>query len=117
MKAVLETTVVEQQHESHEQFMTRRSGAMAGMIGMLQSRLEILDIELSTNLQFSDLPKESLLHSMKDMRVGLLETLIKFNREWATMQQYEDTDSGKEMNDRRYKEYTTKLDALKTLVL
>lgn len=108
---------MEDQYETHEQFMTRRGGQMAGMIGLLQSRLEIAEIELGTVLEFSNHPKESLLYSIKSARMGVLETLIKFVNEWAEMQQYDENDYGKEMTDRRLKEYTEKLEALKTLVL
>lgn len=108
---------IEDQFESHEQFMTRRSSAMAGMIGLLQSRLEIAEIELDTLLQFSNHPKQSLLYSVKSIREGVLETLIKFTNEWADMQRYEISDYGKELSDRRLTEYTTKLETLKTLAL
>jgi hypothetical protein len=108
---------IEDQYETHEQFMTRRGAAMAGMIGLLQSRLEIAEIELDTLLQFSNHPKQSLLYSVKSIREGVLETLIKFTNEWADMQRYDEGDYGKEMSERRLTEYTTKLETLKTLAL
>jgi len=115
MKAVLET-VVEQPTESHMDFMYRRSGAMAGMIGMLSSRLEIVEMELRWDIKDEDAPMY-LRRSAKRMREEVLETLIRYQQEWADMQQYEDGDIGMDMHKRKMTEYTTELEALKTLVL
>jgi hypothetical protein len=51
------------------------------------------------------------------MRTDILETLIRYQNEWADMQQYSNEDYGKEMYERKIAEYTTELEALKTLAL
>ena len=115
MKAVLET-VVEQPTETHMEFMYRRSSAMAGMIGMLSSRLEILEIELRWDIKDEQAPMY-IRRNAKRMREEVLETLIRYQQEWADMQQYEDGDIGMDMHKRKMTEYTTELEALKTLIL
>jgi hypothetical protein len=115
MKAVLET-VVETPTESHTDFMYRRSHAMAGMIGLLSSRLEIINVELKWDMLDTSMPMTNRL-SAKRMRQEVLETLIKYQNEWADMQQYEDGEIGKEIHDRKIAEYTTDLESLKTFVL
>jgi hypothetical protein len=47
----------------------------------------------------------------------ILETLIRYQNEWANMQQYETGDVGLGMYERKIAEYTTELEALKTLAL
>jgi len=51
------------------------------------------------------------------MRMEILETLIAYQNEWAKMQQYSNEDYGKTMYENKVKEYTTELEALKTLAL
>ena len=51
------------------------------------------------------------------MRMEILETLIKYQEDWADMQQYSNTDYGKIIYENKVKEYTTELEALKTLAL
>jgi len=115
MKAVLET-VVEQPTESHMEFMYRRSSAMAGMIGLLSSRLEILEIELRWDVNDEQAPMY-VRRNVKRMREEILETLIKYQQEWAEMQQYEKGEIGMDIHKRKMNEYTTELNALKTLAL
>lgn len=115
MKAVLET-VVEQPTESHMEFMYRRSSAMAGMIGLLSSRLEILEIELRWDVNDEQAPMY-VRRNAKRMREEILETLIKYQQEWADMQQYEEGEIGMDIHKRKMNEYTTELNALKTLAL
>jgi hypothetical protein len=57
------------------------------------------------------------LRSAKQSRMEILETLIRYQKEWANMQQYETGDVGLGMYERKIAEYTTELDALKTLAL
>ena len=116
MKQVLET-VVETPYESHEAFLTRRSGQMAGMIGMLSSRLEIVAMHHRLDMEYGPMTVDAWRRSAKQMRLEILETLIKYQEEWAEMQQYTDTDYGMEIYKRKIAEYTTELEALKTLAL
>jgi len=57
------------------------------------------------------------LRSAKQSRMEILECLIKYQHEWADMQQYEAGDVGLGMYERKIAEYTTELEALKTLAL
>jgi hypothetical protein len=116
MKEVLET-VVEAPYESHEAFLTRRGGQMAGMIGMLSSRLEIVAMHHRLDMEYGPMTVDAFRRSNKQMRMEILETLIAYQNEWAEMQQYTDTDYGMEIYKRKIAEYTTELEALKTLAL
>ena len=116
MKQVLET-VVEKPYESHELFLTRRSGQMAGMLGLLSSRLEMVAMHHRLDMEYGPMTVDAFRRSAKQMRMEILETLIKYQEEWAEMQQYTDTDYGMEIYKRKIAEYTTELEALKTLAL
>lgn len=118
MKEVLET-VVEKPYESHEMFLTRRSGQMAGMIGLLSSRLEIINMNLKFDMEYDTkfMTADQWRRTAKQSRLEILECLIKYQHEWADMQQYTETDYGMEMYKRKIEEYTTELEALKTLAL
>jgi hypothetical protein len=108
---------VEKAYESHEQFLTRRSGQMAGMIGMLSSRLEIVALHHRLDMEFGPMTVDMWRRSVKQMRMEILETLIRYQHEWSEMQQYETGDVGLGMYERKIAEYTTELEALKTLAL
>ena len=49
---------VEKAYESHEQFLTRRSGQMAGMIGLLSSRLELVAMTLRFDMELDKMTAE-----------------------------------------------------------
>lgn len=108
---------VEKAYESHEQFLTRRSGQMAGMIGTLSSRLEIVAMHHRLDMEYGPMTVDAFRRSAKQMRLEILETLIKYQEDWADMQQYTDTDYGMQIYKSKIAEYTTELDALKTLAL
>ena len=55
--------------------------------------------------------------SAKEMRMEILDTLIRYQNDWADMQQYSNEEYGKTMYENKVKEYTTELEALKTLAL
>ena len=116
MKEVLET-VVEKPYESHELFLTRRSGQMAGMLGLLSSRLEMVAMHHRLDMEYGPMTVDAWRRSAKQMRMEVLDTLIRYQHEWAEMQQYEEGDYGKTMYENKIKEYTTELEALKTLAL
>ena len=116
MKQVLET-VVEKPYESHELFLTRRSGQMAGMLGLLSSRLEMVAMHHRLDMEYGPMTVDAWRRSAKQMRMEVLDTLIRYQHEWAEMQQYEEGDYGKTMYENKIKEYTTELEALKTLAL
>ena len=116
MKAVLET-VVEQPRETHEQFLSKRTTAMAGMIGMLSSRLELVAMHHRFDMEYGPMTADMWRRSAKEMRMEILETLIKYQNEWAEMQQYGPDDIGLSMHQRKLEEYTTELESLKTLAL
>lgn len=103
--------------ETHEQFLTRRGKQMAGMIGLLSSRLEIVVMHHRLDMEYGPMTVDMWRRSAKEMRMEILETLIKYQHEWAEMQEYTETDYGMEMYKNKIAEYTTELDALKTLVL
>ena len=46
------STVLDKAQESHTEFLSRRSSQMAGMIGLLSSRLEIIDMNLKFDMQY-----------------------------------------------------------------
>ena len=116
MKQVLET-VVEAPYESHELFLTRRSGQMAGMLGLLSSRLEMVAMHHRLDMEYGPMTVDAWRRSAKQMRMEVLDTLIRYQHEWAEMQQYDEGDYGKTMYENKIKEYTTELEALKTLAL
>ena len=60
---------------------------------------------------------DAFRRSAKEMRVEILETLIRYQNEWADMQKYDEGDYGKTMYEGKIAEYTTELEALKTLAL
>ena len=109
-------TIVDQ-YESHEMFLTRRGKQMAGMIGLLSSRLEMICMTLRIEMEYGDTTPEMWRRSAKQIRLETLETLIRYQHEWADMQEYTETDYGMQMYKSKIEEYTTELDALKTLAL
>ena len=108
---------IEDQYETHEQFLTRRGGQMAGMIGMLSSRLELVAMTLRFDMEFDKMTPDQWLRSAKQSRLEILDTLIRYQKEWADMQQYNPGEVGMDMYERKIEEYTTELEALKTLAL
>lgn len=113
MKEVLET-VVETPYESYESFLDRRSHSMACMIGSLQARLEMLDIELDISIQYaSNGMLEQAKQYMKDMRKDVLKTLIEFQTRWAEMQDYKEEYYMYEISNKKIDEYSNKLNDLK----
>ena len=109
-------TIVDQ-YETHEQFMTRRSSQMAGMIGLLSSRLEIVAMHHRLDMEYGPMTVDMWLRSARQMRLEILECLIRYQHEWAEMQQYAETDYGMQMYKDKIAEYTTELEALKSLAL
>jgi hypothetical protein len=108
---------IEDQYESHEMFLTRRSKQMAGMIGLLSSRLEIVNMNLKFDMEYDTMTADQWRREAKQNRVEILECLIRYQHEWANMQEYTETDYGMEMYKNKIEEYTTELEALKTLAL
>jgi hypothetical protein len=108
-----EETVV----ESHEMFLSRRSNTMAGIIGLLSSRLEIINMNLRFDMQYDTMTADQWLRTVKQSRMEILECLIKYQQLWAMMQDYKEGDYGLSMYNDKMKEYTTELEALKTLAL
>ena len=108
---------IEDQYETHEQFLTRRGGQMAGMIGMLSSRLELVAMTLRLDMEFDKMTPDQWLRSAKQSRLEILDTLIRYQKEWADMQQYNPGEVGMDMYKDKIAEYTTELEALKTLAL
>jgi hypothetical protein len=72
---------------------------------------------LRFDMEFDKMTADQWLRSAKQSRMEILETLIRYQTEWANMQQYETGDVGLGMYERKLAEYTTELDALKTLAL
>jgi len=116
MKEVLET-VVETPYESHEMWLSKRTSLMAGMIGLLSARLEMVAMHHRLDMEYAPMTVDAYRRSAREMRTDILETLIRYQNEWADMQQYSNADYGKEMYERKIAEYTTELEALKTLAL
>lgn len=113
MKEVLESA-----HESHELFLARRSNTMAGIIGLLSSRLEIANMNMRFDMEYEvTMTADQWRRSARQTRMEILECLIRFQQLWAMMQDYKEGDYGKEMYERKIAEYTTELEALKTLAL
>jgi hypothetical protein len=108
---------VEKAYESHEMFLSRRSNQMAGMIGLLSSRLEIINMNLRFDMEYDTMTADQWRRTAKQSRLEILECLIRYQHEWAEMQQYTETDYGTEMYKNKIAEYTTELEALKTLAL
>ena len=103
--------------ESTELFLSRRSNTMAGIIGLLSSRLEIINMNLRFDMQYDTMTADQWLRTVKQSRMEILECLIKYQQLWAMMQDYQTGDYGKDMYESKIKEYTTELEALKTLAL
>ena len=116
MKEVLET-VVETSYESHEMWLSKRTTLMAGMIGLLSARLEMVAMHHRLDMEYGPMTVDAYRRSAKEMRMDILETLIRYQNEWADMQQYSNADYGKTMYETKLAEYTTELEALKTLAL
>jgi hypothetical protein len=72
---------------------------------------------LRFDMEFDKMTADQWLRSAKQSRMEILETLIRYQNEWANMQQYETGDVGLGMYERKLAEYTTELEALKTLAL
>jgi len=115
MKQVLET--LEQPYETYEQALSRRGSAMAGIIGTLQGRLDILNTEIKFELEYDNMSPKEFKSRLKSIRTDIIKTLIVSTKAWAEMQRYEDGDIGKEMSDRKLADLTTELEVLKTLAL
>ena len=116
----VEETVVEKveaPHESHEMWLSKRTSKMAGMIGLLSARLEMVAMHHRLDMEYGPMTVDAYRRSAKQMRMEILETLIAYQNEWAKMQQYSNEDYGKTMYENKVKEYTTELEALKTLAL
>jgi len=113
----VEETVVETPHESHEMWLSKRTSKMAGMIGSLTARLEMVAMHHRLDMEYGPMTVDAYRRSAKQMRMEILETLIAYQNEWAKMQQYSNEDYGKTMYENKVKEYTTELEALKTLAL
>ena len=103
--------------ETHEQFLTRRGKQMAGMIGLLSSRLEMVAMHHRLDMEYGPMTVDMWRRSARQMRLEILECLIKYQHEWADMQQYTESDYGMQMYKEKIAEYTTELEALKTLAL
>ena len=116
MKQVLET-VVETPHESLEMWLGKRTSKMAGMIGLLSARLEMIAMQHRLDMDYGPMTLSMYRRSAKEMRMEILDTLIRYQHEWADMQQYSNSDYGKTMYENKIAEYTTELEALKTLAL
>ena len=116
MKEVLET-VVEAPYESHETWLAKRTSKMAGMIGLLSARLEMVAMHHRLDMEYGPMTVDAFRRSAKEMRMEILETLIRYQNEWADMQQYSNSDYGQTMYEDKVREYTTELEALKTLAL
>jgi len=108
---------VEKAYESHEMFLSRRGMAMSGMIGLLSSRLEIINMNLRFDMEYDTMTADQWRRTAKQSRMEILECLIKYQHEWAEMQNYVEGDYGMTMYQDKIKEYTTELEALKTLAL
>jgi len=118
MNQELETTVVETAYESHEAFLSRRGMAMSGMIGSLSARLEIINMNLRFDMEYdAHMTADQWRRSVKQSRIEILETLISYQEAWSAMQDYQTGEYGKTMYENKLKEYTTELEALKTLAL
>ena len=119
MKEVLETVVetVETPYESHEMWLAKRTSKMAGMIGSLVGRLEIVSMHHRLDMEYGPMTVDAFRRSAKQMRMEILDTLIRYQHDWADMQKYDEGDYGKTMYENKIKEYTTELEALKTLAL
>ena len=113
----VEETVVETPHESHEMWLSKRTSKMAGMIGLLTSRLEMVAMQHRLDMEYGPMTVDAYRRSAKEMRMEILDTLIRYQNDWADMQQYDEGDYGKGMYERKIAEYTTELEALKTLAL
>jgi hypothetical protein len=116
----VEETVVEKgeaPYESHEMWLSKRTSLMAGMIGLLTARLEMVAMQHRLDMEYGPMTVDAYRRSAKEMRTEILETLIRYQNEWADMQQYSNADYGKTMYERKLAEYTTELEALKTLAL
>ena len=111
------STVLDKAQESHTEFLTRRSSQMAGMIGLLSSRLEIIDMNLKFDMEYDTMTPDLWRRTARQSRMEILECLIKYQHEWAEMQQYDEEDYGLGMYQRKVAEYTTELEALKSLAL
>ena len=113
----VEETVVETPYESHETWLSKRTTLMAGMIGLLSARLEMVAMHHRLDMEYGPMTVDMFRRSAKEMRMEILETLIRYQNEWADMQQYSKSDYGKTMYEDKVREYTTELEALKTLAL
>jgi len=109
---------LESAHESHELFLARRSNTMAGIIGLLSSRLEIANMNMRFDMDYEiAMTADEWRRSARQTRMEILECLIKYQQLWAMMQDYKEGDYGLSMYNDKMKEYTKELEALKTLAL
>ena len=116
----VEETVVEKveaPYESHEMWLSKRTTLMAGMIGLLSARLEMVAMQHRLDMEYGPMTVDAYRRSAREMRMEILDTLIRYQNDWADMQQYSNEEYGKTMYENKIKEYTTELEALKTLAL
>jgi hypothetical protein len=109
---------LETAHEPYEIFLARRSNTMAGIIGLLSSRLEIANMNMRFDMEYEvTMTADQWRRSARQTRMEILECLIKYQQLWALMQDYKEGDYGLTMYEAKIKECTTELEALKTLAL
>jgi len=98
--------------ESHDEYMHRRGKSMAGMIGMMQARLEMIDIDLESAIIYADNVKQAKKY-MTEMRQGILNTLIEYMNRWSEMQDYKEEDYMYGRHKEKIEQFTSKLNNLK----
>lgn len=113
---VVVDTVVEKE-ETHTEFLTRRSHAMAGMIGAAGSNLSLIPILCNSAITYGTTVK-SLKLSLVDISKQSLKSAIALETAWMEMGKHNDPEYyGAEFCLRRIAEYTKELEALETLVV
>lgn len=103
------------QPESYEQFLSRRTQAMAGMIGYACSSLGSIGISASSTLQHYD-TVELLKKAIQEIAISSISAQMVLEAEWMEMNSHHDPEYiGNKHSREKIHRLAEELKALKTL--
>ena len=120
MNETVDTSVVDavdnKKTESYEQFLSRRTQTMAGMLGLAGSTLGSVGISASSTLKYYD-TVQLLKTAVRDMGIAAIKAQIQLEQDWIDMNSVNDPNYvGNKYSVEKIERLTTDLKALETLV-
>ena len=120
MNETVDTSVVDavdnKKTESYQEFLSRRSQTMAGMVGLANSTLSHVGISAASTLQYYDTVK-LLKTAVRDLGIAAIKAQIQLEQDWMDMNSVNDSDYvGNKYSVEKIERLTTDLKALETLV-